>query len=741
MKRTILFAFVTLAFAACKNTDPELKLTLDPVVITCPDLGGDYTVSLNAPAAWSAQTDASWIKVTPTSGEAGTTEVQIKITANKESAESKNKVIFTSGEEKIELNITRAAKARASLKLTSEKYIKTPKEGGTYTVMVESNIKWSIAANVSWVKVSKGVSQNNDNIILTIDPATIPEITQAIITVSPYGEGKEASEQYIMIDRSGTDATSLKVSPIDNIFSAEGGTVTINVESNAKWIVIPDWYCDWVTIDKTSGENNESFNITVAPATNSDGAVCLINVVENTSYDKPASVQVRIQRNGKPTATLSVSPTKIDAPAEGGDYPVTIKSNYPWTASLIGVRIFSVSTQSGSGDATMIVTVKPSTEEKESTGSITISSSYGDEKAKINIRRAPKVASTLELSPSNINASYNGGEYTIKVKSNTSWKVYSSNTKVATISPESGSGDGVITVTIITATDSEKETARIVVTTDDGTVSKNVPVGREGLPQSQYVMKPFSISSKNKVYFSPGNLQYKASTDTWRFAEHQFNWVGDAELGNVYEKGVKSDNNKISSTYDGWIDLFGWGTGVNPTLHTEDFHDYNIFTDWGINTIYYQGSVYKPNSWRTMTKADWSYLVFSRDNCKELAGIATVNGREGFVLLPDDWKFSSALSFKGWSSNWDINVYSIETWQKMETAGAVFLPCVGWRYGIETGHWENCPSASYWSSTPDSNSYGDVAGWPFEFDCSQISTAESRLRYSGYAVRLVQDIK
>ena len=31
----------------------------------------------------------------------------------------------------------------------------------------------------------------------------------------------------------------------------------------------------------------------------------------------------------------------------------------------------------------------------------------------------------------------------------------------------------------------------------------------------------FSVASNKKVYFSQGNLQYQASTRTWRFAEHQ----------------------------------------------------------------------------------------------------------------------------------------------------------------------------------------------------------------------------
>ena len=46
----------------------------------------------------------------------------------------------------------------------------------------------------------------------------------------------------------------------------------------------------------------------------------------------------------------------------------------------------------------------------------------------------------------------------------------------------------------------------------------------------------FSVSATQQVHFSQGNLQYRASTNTWRFAEHQYDCVGNA-------------NSKISSTY------------------------------------------------------------------------------------------------------------------------------------------------------------------------------------------------
>ena len=36
---------------------------------------------------------------------------------------------------------------------------------------------------------------------------------------------------------------------------------------------------------------------------------------------------------------------------------------------------------------------------------------------------------------------------------------------------------------------------------------------------------PFSVSETKKVIFSPGNLQYKASSNEWRFAKNQYDII------------------------------------------------------------------------------------------------------------------------------------------------------------------------------------------------------------------------
>lgn len=91
----------------------------------------------------------------------------------------------------------------------------------------------------------------------------------------------------------------------------------------------------------------------------------------------------------------------------------------------------------------------------------------------------------------------------------------------------------------------------------------------------------FSTSASKSIKFAKSNLQYHCTQHKWRFAEHSYDYIGSA-------------NANISPTYNGWIDLFGYGTsGVNyaPTLHSTTNSDYasgdigNTDNDWGVNQI------------------------------------------------------------------------------------------------------------------------------------------------------------
>ena len=245
----------------------------------------------------------------------------------------------------------------------------------------------------------------------------------------------------------------------------------------------------------------------------------------------------------------------------------------------------------------------------------------------------------------------------------------------------------------------------------------------------------FAISATDTVAFSRGNLQYQPSTSTWRFAENQWNFVGTAN-GRI--RSYQYSTEGWVWTYKGWLDLFGWGTGNNPTASSTTNSNYGSFTDWGRNAISNGGK--KANLWRTLTKDEWDYLFRGRENAASLYANGTVSGVNGSILLPDNWVIPADLHFKPSNSTDSTaapNNYTADEWMFMEMAGAVFLP-ITYERTMDWQRMEYCTevyvenTARYWTSTPNGTN-GAYYYIPLAPNVYQDN------RYVGKAVRLVQN--
>ena len=251
----------------------------------------------------------------------------------------------------------------------------------------------------------------------------------------------------------------------------------------------------------------------------------------------------------------------------------------------------------------------------------------------------------------------------------------------------------------------------------------------------------FKVSDTKSVYFSQGNLQFNAAqgthavyggteevAGTWRFAENQYDYVGKA-------------NSNISESYDGWIDLFGWGTGLYPTKSSPSYSDYGSFTDWGVNAISNGGN--EPNKWRTLTVSEWQYLF--KNNKWTLGYIK--DGDEShlcFMLIPESFTAPegttvTVLSTSTTSTSMSVsvpsgNTYTAEQFASLERMGVVALPCGGYRYGATM--YGVGSSGYYWSSSALNTRYA----YEFYFYSMYVDSSYSYRRSYGRSVRLVQDL-
>ena len=248
----------------------------------------------------------------------------------------------------------------------------------------------------------------------------------------------------------------------------------------------------------------------------------------------------------------------------------------------------------------------------------------------------------------------------------------------------------------------------VTATSDEKPAEASVPDGA--------INGKFSVSSTKKVYFSKGNLRYASSK--WSFFDNQYDYY-------------------TSYSADAW-DQFGWSTsattyGMSTSSNNDDYS--GDFVDWGAT----MGA-----GWRTLTSDEWAYLLKTRS-------ASTVNGTEngryakakvndvgGVILFPDTYTHPDGVAAPTGVNatdeyGWEGNSYTAADWTKMESAGCVFLPAAGCRYGSEM---IGLGSYGYYgSATPDGADYA----YRVKFNSGSLEPANSINRCLGCSVRLVQE--
>ena len=238
----------------------------------------------------------------------------------------------------------------------------------------------------------------------------------------------------------------------------------------------------------------------------------------------------------------------------------------------------------------------------------------------------------------------------------------------------------------------------------------------------------FSVSVTETVTFAPGNLQYRASTGTWRFAEHQWDIIGEAAGNNVY--GTARENQEA------WIDLFAWATaGYQGTATHYQPWDLTQSSNYGpaIEGDYYPSISVDPyrdydwgtkvgGDWRTLTQEEWNYMIANH------AYKFVTTPHAGLLILPDTYAPDTEIDEE------KVDAYLAN--------GALFLPAAGWQKGEGASYslQQVGSQGNYWtSSCPNS---GEGTAYALEFNSSfNISTdgIKSFERYQGFSVRLAKD--
>jgi len=254
----------------------------------------------------------------------------------------------------------------------------------------------------------------------------------------------------------------------------------------------------------------------------------------------------------------------------------------------------------------------------------------------------------------------------------------------------------------------------------------------------------YSVSATKKVYFSQGNLQYKASNNSWRFANKQYDVIM-AKAGNT------TTPDATRQTQSDTIDLFCWATSgafcdqCSPTKTMYPYLQECVFQgevelqksiyDWGWhNAISNGGGV--TQKWYTLTAQEWDYVL----GCGAYGAVRTdatskrffgdVAGVNGMLLLPDTWKYTGSITLTVGSK---ISLSDAQL-TELQSFGAVFMPITGNRTDANVS---NTFYGYYWTASCAS---GGIAAQFVNIQSQSVNVESNGYEYkTGSAVRLVCD--
>ena len=271
----------------------------------------DYTVSI----------DADWLEQIVSRGLAtetltfscepnySTVSREAVILLDSEIGEQKVKVVQAGREEEVEDDDFMEV-SPPSLSLAAEAM--------SFTVSVSTNVSYQIASNVPWITfaVSDTISASSVTFDVKVNEGT--EVREGVIT---FTSEDGSMVRTVTVTQAGKEMPKLNVSPATFALVSEAASIEVEIDANVKYSVSSS--ADWLTSPVSGLTEAASLTFTVAANESTSERKATLTF---TSEDGSVTRTVTVTQAGE-GLYLNVTPQRIDAPAEGGTYPLTISTN------------------------------------------------------------------------------------------------------------------------------------------------------------------------------------------------------------------------------------------------------------------------------------------------------------------------------------------------------------------------------------------------------------------------------
>lgn len=152
-------------------------------------------------------------------------------------------------------------------------------------------------------------------------------------------------------------------------FLADAQTTEMAINANCSWAITKD--ADWLTVNPMSGANNQTVVISVTKNTTNEDRIAILTVQGGTLPARKVTVTQKKGEEAPVQYSLTVDKNAMEFEKDGGNHSFVITSNTNW--SITCPDWCSLSTKSGSGNATITVTAIKNDKTGQRTGQVVIS--------------------------------------------------------------------------------------------------------------------------------------------------------------------------------------------------------------------------------------------------------------------------------------------------------------------------------------------------------------------------------
>lgn len=379
--------------------------------------GGEVVTSLTSNGDWTVDSHPEWLTVSPMHG-SGDAPLTLIVSANNDQEARTGEVKVSSKDNTATLTVMQEF-VETYLRVTPDAYL-IDCYGGSFEIEVESNVAWTLSGLTEWVSASVTEGSNNGRILVEVAPI-VGEVTEGRLATLAIASGD--LKAFVVVNQTHESWLAFSVTPHELEFPYEGGTGTLSVSSNIPWTTFTK--VDWITVSPDSGDGYAEVTVNVAENPEFVGREENIKFTYTFPDSSTGFVLVRVRQAAAPDPHfLTVSPQEFSFDKNGGTAEITVECDVDWTADLQSDWA-SLSTNSGTGNATVTLTVAPNNVTDPRSLDFWIAS--GNLKRNVLVSQAAgDMPPVVELSPDTLYAPHIGGVASLNVTANVPWSIETS---------------------------------------------------------------------------------------------------------------------------------------------------------------------------------------------------------------------------------------------------------------------------------------------------------------------------